>query len=151
MSFCGSEQVKRKHTTYVERDLPNVVGKALGKCAQHWVDQAQRIEVYKERDLKRPEVNDLVVRAMQTGAIPNSKIPEVLGEYHKPSHNEFLPRTGWSLHNAFTEIMKRNKWRMSVVEDRTMRLNGLLDSAFDLKRVMQLMAMSVRLKAGEIK
>jgi len=127
MSFCGSEQVKRKHTTHVERDLKKVVGKALAACASHWVDQAKRIEVYKETKLSRKSVHDIVVKAMLAGAIPNTKVPEVLAEYENPTYEDFRPRTGWSLHNAFTEVMKKNQMRLNLVQDRTLRLTGLLD------------------------
>jgi hypothetical protein len=39
--------------------------------------------------------------------MPAKYLPEVRREYFEPRHDEFKPRTEWSLHNAFTEVAKQ--------------------------------------------
>jgi hypothetical protein len=43
---------------------------------------------------------------MDADAVAPSALPRVLKEYREPWHEEFMPRTAWSLYNAFTEVMK---------------------------------------------
>ena len=53
-------------------------------------------------------------------------IAKVLKEWRSSEHEEFAPRTAWSLHNAYTEIFKgSNPVDMTA---RSLRLHGLLDS-----------------------
>ena len=49
----------------------------------------------------------------------------VLGDWRKPRHEDFEPRTAWSLFNCFTETMKG----LSIfnLAPRTQALHGLLD------------------------
>ena len=35
-----------------------------------------------------------------------TQVPKVLGDWRKPRHEAFEPRTAWSLFNCFTETMK---------------------------------------------
>ncbi len=38
--------------------------------------------------------------------MPVNLMPNVYQEYFEPKHEEFKPRTAWSLHNAYTEVAK---------------------------------------------
>ena len=61
---------------------------------------------YREKELSDPDAHDLVVRSMDADAVAPSALPRVLKEYREPWHEEFMPRTAWSLYNSFTEVMK---------------------------------------------
>jgi hypothetical protein len=58
--------------------------------------------------MRDKSAHDLVVRAVDVGAVTNRMIPAVLKEWREPSYPEFVDRTGWSLFNAFTEVVKGN-------------------------------------------
>ena len=51
-------------------------------------------------------VHDRVIRAVDCRAITTSQVPDVVQDWHEPSHSEFRPRNLWSLFNAFTEVYK---------------------------------------------
>lgn len=62
-----------------------------------------------------------VVKAAQSGIMPQRLILPVLEEYKEPSHEEFKGLNLWSLHNAFTEIYRR-EFKPSVLWERTAEL-----------------------------
>ena len=96
----------RKHTTNVISDLEEMIltGVYRARTSFHGaVDDARR--------MKTIEVNNNgAFRAL--GHLFGHKVlsprqmPVALKEWHKPSHQEFEPRTLWSLYNAATEALK---------------------------------------------
>ena len=38
--------------------------------------------------------------------LPASRLPKVIEAWEGPRHEQFAPRTAWSLFNAFTEVQK---------------------------------------------
>jgi hypothetical protein len=66
----------------------------------------QRILCYNETRINDQQAHDIVIRAMDAGAITSTQVPDVLQEWRAPTHPEFLPRTAWSLFNAVTEVHK---------------------------------------------
>ena len=49
----------------------------------------------------------------------------LIKEWREPSHDEFKPRTVWSLFNAFTEVYKQTS--LTQLHQNSNRLHGLLD------------------------
>lgn len=127
LAFSSEIVVARKHTRFILRDLDRLVATAVGKIHDARISQDQRIAAYKARELTDPEAHDLLIRAVDARAIPNSYIPKVLEEYREPSFEDFEPRTAWSLFNAFTQVYKGQSPRDLVA--RTTRLHGLMDLA----------------------
>jgi hypothetical protein len=132
LSFNGEIKVTRKHTRFILRDLPALVQGAVGRLMTAWHHQGTRIDAYKRHRLSDTEVHDLVVRSVDAGIVSNRSIPDVLAEWRQPSHDDFAPRTAWSLFNGFTEVLKGN---LPELPRRTERLHGLLDSEVGLQQV----------------
>jgi hypothetical protein len=130
LSFSGEVKFARKHTRFINRDLPQLVERSIGLLMQKWNDQDKRIEAYKEADIFNPEAHDLVIRAYDVGVISNRMIPAVLHEWREPQHEEFKRRDVWSLFNAFTEALKEGN--LAELPKRTEALHGLLDVAVGL-------------------
>src|SRR5262249_33725642 len=108
------------------RDLPGLVERAVGRLADLRNLQAKRIDAYKAAGLTDERiVHDLVVRSVYARALPGSQIMDVVNEWHVPRHEQFQPRTVWSLFNAFTETLKGS---LTLLPSRTQALHGLLDS-----------------------
>ena len=126
LSFTGEINVGRKHTTHILRDMPILMGKAVKAMGGVFEDSEQRVAAYKERELSREEVHDIVCLAMEQGFITSGKIKPILAEYKQPRHEEFSSRTAWSLSNAFTEIGKA--WPLHTLQARSMGMNGILDA-----------------------
>ena len=117
----------RKHTVHVERDLPQLVERAVGGLTELRHTQERRFRTYREREFTDSEAHDLVVRALDARVLPLAKIPDVLQEWREPRHPEFRQgKTGWRLFNAFTESLKGH---LDALPRRTQALHGLLDAA----------------------
>ncbi len=125
LAFSGEIVIGRKHTTFIERDLPQLINAAIGRLGALRDHQAKRIAAYKDTRLTDVRAHDFLIRAVDAQVVPITKVPRVLSEWRKPTHQEFSGRNAWSLFNAFTEVMKdSNIFERPRV---TQALHGLMD------------------------
>ncbi|MDA7878655.1 DUF945 domain-containing protein [bacterium] len=127
LSFFGEVVLKRRHTRFIERDLPGVVNEAFGRLSDLRMQQADRIGAYKEKRISDRTVHDLLVKAVDSRVIPVTQLPKVLDEWREPSHQAFTEngRTVWRLFNAFTESFKGRS--LEMLPRRSHTLHGLMD------------------------
>jgi len=138
LAFSGEVVIARKHTRFIERDLPGLVNRVVGRFGELRVRQERRIEIYKQHELTEIAVHDLLIRSIDSRVVPVTRVPAVLAEWRKPQHEEFAPRTAWSLFNAYTETLKgTNPFELGR---RTIKLHGLLDRAAGLGELAELTA-----------
>ena len=126
LSFSGEIRMTRKHTVHIMRDLPGLVQRAVGQLVSRWHDQDTRIQAYKSCELTDMQAHDLIVRAIDARAATATQVSPLLREWRHPQHDEFAPRTAWSLFNGFTEVMKG--LNLNELSLRTQRLHGLFDT-----------------------
>jgi hypothetical protein len=130
LSFSGEVKLARKHTAHIERDLPQLVDRAVGMLGNLRQTQEQRFLTYRQHELTDSEAHDFVIKALDARVVPVTKIPEILTEWREPKYPEFREgRTAWRLFNAFTEVLKGQLDRLPA---RTQALHGLMDSACGL-------------------
>jgi hypothetical protein len=130
LSFSGEVRLARKHTVHVERDLPQLIGTAVGRLGELRHSQDTRFAAYKRMELAETQAHDLLIRAVDARVLPVTSLPHVLQEWRRPRHQEFSQgKTAWRLFNAFTEILKGN---LDQLAKRTQTLHGLLDTACGL-------------------
>ncbi len=131
LAFSAEIVVSRKHTNKILGDLDRLVVTAIGRIGEARQSQDLRIAAYKAQEVTDAQVHDLLVRSIDAKIIANAMLPKVLKEYREPRHEEFKPRTGWSLFNSYTEVLKEiNPFDRT---QRTQRLHGLLDLASGLR------------------
>jgi hypothetical protein len=132
LSFSSEVTIARRHTRFIERDLPRIVHTAVGRLADMRGQQDDRIRKYKETELSDPAAHDLVVRAVDANVLPVTQLPDVLGEWRTPSHDEFAVdgKTVWRFHNAMTHVWKGRN--LAALPRRSQALHGLLDSVCGL-------------------
>lgn len=106
LAFSGEIKVARKHTTFILRDLPMLVGNAIGKLFGAWRHQEERIARYKTIDLADRDAHDLTIKALDAKVFCGERIAPVLKEWREPRHEEFRPRNLWSFFNAVSESWK---------------------------------------------
>lgn len=128
LCFTGEITIARKHTRFMERDLPILTSRAVGLLAQKWTTMDERIALYKRSQVSDSTAHDLIVRSLDAGAITTTQIPKILAEWRAPRHEEFNihGKSMWRLLNSFTEIAKANPTQ--ELAPRTIRLHGLLDT-----------------------
>jgi hypothetical protein len=129
LCFNGEVKINWKNTKFAYRDLVRMVMEAVGRIGDLWTTQEQRYEQYKGKNLTEAQVHDILIRSMDAKAIPNAMIAKVLTEWREPQHDDFQPRTAWSLLNAYTQAYKATN--PLDLPARTTRLHGLLDAVID--------------------
>jgi len=124
LSFNGEVKLSRKHTRFINRDLPMLTQRAIGQLQEKWHHQEQRIDRYMGYAIDDRDAHDLMVRAVDVGVCPVTILPKVVQEWRQPSHDVFRDRTVWSLFNGFTEALKGN---LHMLPGRTQALHALMD------------------------
>lgn len=129
--FTNTIKLARRHTRNILQDLDFTINRALGKLFGFWHGQDNRIEAYKNFELTNSHANDLIIRACKAGALPKSKIMDVVNQWESSDHPEFWDRNVNSLYNAFTEIYKGN---LVQLPNRSDALHSVFDSevSFDI-------------------
>lgn len=131
LAFSGEVKLARRHTSRIREDLPRLITTAVGRLGTLKVNQEKRIETYKSRIITDVDAHDVIVRAVDAGAVAVTKLPVVLKEWRTPTHDEFKPRTAWSLFNAFTELSKDQSALVTL--KRSAPLQGLFDALAGVK------------------
>ncbi len=130
LAFSGEVKISRKHTRFAYRDLHQLTARAVGQLGNKLRSIDKRIEAYRETYIQDWSAHDLIIRAVDCRAITPSQVPEVVQEWREPSHQEFRPRTLWSLFNAFTEAYKGQNPNITL--NRSEALHGLCDGIVGL-------------------
>lgn len=149
LSFSGEVLIGRRHTKNIRRDLPLMIPRAFGALSVERVNMETRISAYKDAEITDEQAHDMILRSLvDENIFPASKIKSVVNEWRRPSHEEFEPRTVWSLFNAYTEAAKPvvttkivkdeetgeereveviRGGNIATLTDRTRKLHGYLD------------------------
>jgi hypothetical protein len=126
LAFRSELLVRRKHTLNGERNFVTAIAGAVTTLAAFRETEGERIRRLMYQDLGDDQADALILRAFERGIIGARELPKVLHEWRNPPHDEFQPRTAWSLFNAFTSALKdRAVSQPHQFAHQTMRLNGM--------------------------
>ena len=130
LAFSGEVTMNRKHTVHVFRDLPDLIYRMLSQVASMRERIDSEIEAMKAEVLGPHRAHHLMVEAIRVSVLPASRLPKVIEAWEEPRHEEFKPRTAWSLFNAFTEVAKGSAPRAQM--EGSLRLASLFRSELKL-------------------
>ncbi len=100
---------------------------AVASLASFQEAESLRIKTMAEMELSPAQASHFILTAFRRGIISSLQLPKVCEEWETPSHDDFLPRTAWSLFNAFTEVLRgRSITSPQTFVSATIRLNGLI-------------------------
>ena len=127
LAFSAELMVRRKHTLNGMKAFGLAIGQAVASLSTFKELEAARIQRVAEMELTPASASHLILTAYRRGIINSQQIADVCKEWETPRHDDFKPRTAWSLFNAFTEIL-RNRAISSpqTFVATTIRLNGLM-------------------------
>jgi hypothetical protein len=125
LAFSSEIVLGRKHTKYIERDLPELVGRAVGALGEQRVEQDRRIELYKATELSDRDAYAGLVDLLKQRAIIGKDLIDIVHEWDTPRYSEFAgDRNVWRLFNAVTTVAKPNVF---AGLKRTQVLHGVCD------------------------
>ncbi len=130
LAFSGEVSMHRKHTAHVFRDLPDLIYRMLSQVTSMRERIDGEIAAMKVRELPPAHAHHLMVEAVKAEVVSASRLPKVIEAWEEPKHEEFAPRTAWSLFNAFTEVQKAASPRLQM--ERSLRLSQLFRKELQL-------------------
>lgn len=126
LSFRSELNVARKHTRHGNERFDNAI-----KLAVSALDNFKALEERRYTQMISGEITDerashLILQALSKDIISSRRVAAVYNEWLQPRHQDFAPRTTWSLFNAFTEVLKETQSNPREFAIRTFNLNALL-------------------------
>lgn len=133
MAFASDILVVRKHTRHGEKRFGHAIAAAVSQLHQYLGMEARRVAWMRDAEVEEDKANSLILQTYEQGIIGARLLPEVIHEWREPKHDEFKPRTMWSLLNAFTEVLKdRQRTQPARAAEETIRLQSLLTQGVHL-------------------
>lgn len=127
MAFMGDTTfLREKHLKGL--DLVAEIDGGLGQLKPRFKALSDGVKRLQSKKITNGDAAEFMLDAVVGhGVMPLRMLPAVMKEWEDPSHREFEPRTMWSLHNAFTEVLKAVP--VTVRERRCQELGRLMGLA----------------------
>jgi len=126
LAFSSEVKLARKHTRYIERDLPKLVSRGVAALVDHRKQQDQRLLAYKNTELGDKEAYATVIKLLKARAIVGQDVQKVVAQWDNPTYEDFAQdRNVWRLFNAVTTAAKPG---LAAVVGRTQALHGVCDA-----------------------
>ncbi len=127
LAFSSEIVIARRHTKFGADRFNEAVSNAVLGLHEYQVSAQQRIAQLQNWELSLLEADSLLLKSFETGIISSRMLPAVIAAWRNPDHIEFQPRTGWSLLNAYTGVLKdRQKSSPQEAALQTIQLQRLL-------------------------
>lgn len=120
------------HREHCNEKLPNLVADLLHEHRNWHRNLMHFLERLRKYPVSREQVNDILVTAMEQDVIPSSHIKKVLDLYLHPSYPEYGEGTLYTLHSAFTEVIR--SYNPVLMAQKTMALQEILSEALHHRR-----------------
>jgi hypothetical protein len=105
MMFSGDfKPMLAKHTKHF--DLTETLSIGVDRIQRGWQPLRERINFMRGCELTTEAAQALIYRAFMQERFPLRLMKSVHSHYFAPRHDEFQPRTVWSVSNAFTSSFK---------------------------------------------
>jgi hypothetical protein len=131
LAFRSDLMVRRKHSPNGVAHFSADIAGAVMQLTSFKEAETARIAIMAETTMTDERADSLILRAaIGRGIIPLRAIPHVVREWNEPRHEQFEPRTAWSLFNAFTATLSSmQESNPADLARRTMRLSAMLAPA----------------------
>jgi len=133
LAFTSEIVVAKKHTRFGQERYLEGIARAVSSLDQYRESTARWIDQMKDWRLSSEAADSFILRSYEEEIIGARQLPLVLKEWRQPQFDEYLPRTAWSLFNAFTGVLGRTRESTHPAQAAltTMRLRRLLAPAND--------------------
>jgi len=103
-NLCLHAEVKvvRRHTRWIERDLPGLVAQAVRSVRGRVSDHGRRMDGYRRTALNDRDGSHVLIQLVERRALSAGQLTGVLGEWREPSHDVFA--TSWNVNRLYQAI-----------------------------------------------
>lgn len=106
LMISGEVVEMRKHTKNVHRDLEDVIRRAVQGGREQHIKGHNDAQTLRWSKCDNRDAFEIMGVAYGQGIVTVRQLPAIKKGWLEPQHDEFKPRTQWSLYNSFTEAMK---------------------------------------------
>lgn len=124
--FVAEHSIKRKHTRFILRDLPERIASLIDASGNWYVDFMSFLDDLKDFEPRREYVNDMLVKSMEAGVIASSHIKKVLKIFNTPTFEEYGQDSLYTLHSGYTEVLRDAASPMEI-SNKTITLNDMMN------------------------
>jgi hypothetical protein len=130
LAFKAELIVKKRHTLNGESNFTDGITNAVGTLSSFREMEAIRVQKFLNTELSADQADAIILRALERNMIGIRDLGRVIRHWRNPEHEQFVPRTAWSLLNAFTSALKeRSEKHPAQYAVQTMRLNALIENS----------------------
>lgn len=127
LAFRSDLLVRKKHTRHGATRFADAIGRAMTTLKQFQAEEGHRITYMRATSIDDAKADSLILRSFESGIINSHALPGVIKHWRDPEHEDFRPRTLWSLFNSYTSALgKRADANLHAYAAQTMRLTGHL-------------------------
>jgi len=127
LAFFGEIYVAKKHTRFGKERFDEGISRAIQSLSAHSQVEKARITSYRDTQLSENEAAACLLHAFEQKVLSARTLPTAVNEWRLPSHDEFKPRTAWSLFNALTSALGERRRNPAQFASLTIRAYGLMD------------------------
>ena len=132
LAISGDITVLRKHTSHVIRDMESMALQAIYHSQQTYAEILEDASAMQDIPVQDDQAYRMLGLVYGRGIMTPRQIPIAHREWERPTHDDFAPRTAWSLYNAITESLKTAP-PQSIME-KHLNLHRLFGEQFRLER-----------------
>ena len=96
--------LRKKHSFGL--DLSKEMCIAVDTFAGRYITMEEQVQKLQTTVISDDQAKALMFDSFRQELLPKQYLSEVAKNYFEPKHEDFAPRTAWSLHNAYTEVFK---------------------------------------------
>jgi hypothetical protein len=134
LAFRSDLTVAKKHTKFGATRFQGEIARAVKTLSAFQRHETERVLALQQHALGDEAAEALMLRSFEGGLVSYRALPAVIREWRSPKHDEFKPRTAWSLLNAYTTVLApRARANAQEYARQTMRLGGLIDAAAGIR------------------
>ena len=106
LAFTGDITVMRKHTLNVWADLEETIVTTIYRSQHNFQRIREDADEMKCQGVENDEAFKIMGLLFGKNMVTPRQLPVLKQEWLRPTYEEFLPRSKWSLYNAATEALK---------------------------------------------
>jgi hypothetical protein len=105
LAFRSELLVRRKHTRHGSERFREAIAQAVGSLGPFRRAETLRIELMQSTAISDERAESLLLRCYERNLVSHRLLPDAIRQWRMPTHEEFRPRTLWSLYNALTGVL----------------------------------------------
>lgn len=124
--FGGELSISKRHTRNGSKLFGEALTAVVAKMIEFKESESKRIALMQEHEITAEQADSFILQSFEQDLVSTRLLGSVIKEWRTPRHDEFAPRTVWSLLNAFTEAMKPVLSQPTKYTARTIRIQSLM-------------------------